>query len=81
MSHRPPSTTSDINRDYVLDGKKAAWRQAEEWICDRMGWDEVDESTHDAVDGEIVCRYGDNRTHEIVGRAGDFQAMLGGFEA
>ena len=33
-----------------------------------------------AVDGEIVCRYGDNRTHEVVGRASDFQAMLGGFE-
>lgn len=42
--------------EYLLDGDKATWRQVEEWICERHGWDDVDASTHDALseDGEKI---------------------------
>ena len=33
------------------------------------------------VDGEIVCRYGDNRTYEVLGEAPDYQAMIGGWSS
>lgn len=34
--------------EYTLTGGKAVWRLAERWICEREGWKDVDESTHDA---------------------------------
>jgi hypothetical protein len=43
-----------------LDGEKVYWRQVEEWVCEKEEWEDVDESTHDALtcDGkrvEIKC--------------------------
>jgi len=38
--------------EYTLNGEQAVWRLCERWICDRYGWDETDESTHDAVDND-----------------------------
>jgi hypothetical protein len=48
--HPKPSNTLALHvNDYLLDGNKAAWRQVEEWMCERHGWDDVDASTHDAL--------------------------------
>lgn len=50
------------------------WPQNEHQAKQRCKW--LNELV--AVDGEIVCRYGDHRTYSILGRADDFQAMLSG---
>jgi hypothetical protein len=39
------------DEEYRLEGT-ATWRAAEEWLCERYGWEDVDASTHDAVDAD-----------------------------
>jgi hypothetical protein len=48
--HPVPRNTVALHvEEYLLDGERATWRQAEEWICERRGWEDVDVATHDAV--------------------------------